>query len=115
MKPKIILIKTFLLLILLSVISTAAFAVDSEGKKIAFERKKGNCLACHAIDDGEMPGNIGPPLVAMKARFPDRAVLKAQIWDSTVKNKSSMMPPNGKHQILSDQEIEKIIDYLYTL
>mgnify|MGYP003634179276 CR=1 FL=1 len=115
MKSKIILIKTFLLLILLSVISTAAFAANSEGKEIAFERTKGNCLACHAIDDGALPGNIGPPLIGMKARFPDRAVLKAQIWDATVKNKTSMMPPIGKHQILSDQEVEKVIDYLYTL
>ena len=26
----------------------------AEGKKLAFDRKKGNCLACHMIDDGEL-------------------------------------------------------------
>ena len=41
----------------------------AEGK-VTFDRKKGNCLACHMIEDGELAGNNGPPLVAMKARFP---------------------------------------------
>ena len=102
-------------LLILFLLTTTVFATEMDGKKIAFDRKKGNCLACHAIDDGEMPGNIGPPLIAMKARFPDRTVLKAQIWDATLKNKISSMPPFGKHHILSDTEIEKVIDYLYTL
>ena len=53
--------------------------VLAEGKKIAFDRKKGNCLACHHIEGGDLAGNIGPALVAMKARFPDKAVLRAQI------------------------------------
>jgi len=86
-----------------------------EGNTIAFDRKKGNCLACHAMEGGDMAGNIGPPIIAMKTRFPDRAVLKAQIWDATAKNSISIMPPFGKHQILSDIEIEKLMDYLYTL
>jgi len=90
-------------------------ATEMTGKEIAFDRSKGNCLACHAIEDGDMPGNIGPPLIVMKARFPDRAALKAQIWDATVKNPISIMPPFGKHEILNDTEIEKILDYLYTL
>lgn len=108
-------IKPLYILIVLTLLSNIALADVLEGKKIAFDRKKGNCLACHAMDDGDMAGNIGPPLVVMKARFPDRAVLKKQIWDATVKNKISIMPPFGKHHILSDNEIEKLIDYLYTL
>jgi len=85
------------------------------GKKLAFNRKKGNCLACHMIDDGVSPGDIGPPLVAMKARFPDRAKLRAQIWDAQVTNPGTRMPPFGKHKILSEKEIDAIVDYLYTL
>jgi sulfur-oxidizing protein SoxX len=104
-----------LALLVLTLLTTTAFSAELNGKQIAFDRKKGNCLACHAIDDGEMAGNIGPPLIVIKARFPDRAELKAQIWDATVKNKISIMPPFGKHHILSDTEIEKLIDYLYTL
>ena len=87
----------------------------ADGKKLAFDRKKGNCLACHMIEYGELAGNIGPPLVAMKARFPKRDDLFDQIWDPTAKNPSSFMPPFGKHGVITKEEIEKIIDYLYTL
>ena len=61
-----------------------------KGKEVAFDRKKGNCLACHAMDDGSLPGNIGPPLVAMKARYPNKADLRAQIWDATVANPNTI-------------------------
>ena len=86
-----------------------------KGKEVAFDRKKGNCLACHAMDDGSLPGNIGPPLVAMKMRFPDRDVLRAQIWDSTTKNPNTIMPPFGRHKMLSEEEIDWITDYVHSL
>ena len=92
----------------------SASATD-QGKEIAFDRKKGNCLACHQIAGGSLPGNIGPPLVAMKARFPDKAKLRAQIWDSTKNNPNSMMPPFGRHQVLSESEIDKVVEFIYTL
>ena len=86
-----------------------------EGKKLAFDRKKGNCLACHMIDDGELAGNNGPPLIAMKARFPNKQDLFDQIWDPTENDPNSFMPPFGKHGAISKTEINKIIEYLYTL
>lgn len=86
-----------------------------EGKKLAFSRKKGNCLACHSMDDGTLAGNGGPPLVAMKARFPDVSTLKAQIWDASERNPNSIMPPFGRHGILSKGEIDKIAAYVHTL
>lgn len=92
----------------------AASVVD-QGKEIAFDRKKGNCLSCHQIAGGELPGDIGPPLVAMQARFPDKAKLRAQIWDSTKANPNSMMPPFGRHKILSEDEIDKVVEFIYTL
>jgi len=61
----------------------AETSVVDQGKAVSFDRKKGNCLACHQIAGGKLAGNIGPPLVAMKARFPDKAKLRAQIWDAT--------------------------------
>jgi sulfur-oxidizing protein SoxX len=85
------------------------------GKEVAFDRRKGNCLACHMIEGGESPGNIGPPLVAMKARFPDRERLRAQIWDPQVVNPNTRMPPFGKHKILSEADIDNIVDFLLTL
>jgi sulfur-oxidizing protein SoxX len=79
------------------------------------ERGKGNCLACHAIADGVLPGTIGPPLIAMKARFPEAETLHMQIWDATTRNPDSRMPPFGQHGILSREEIDLIVEYLYTL
>jgi sulfur-oxidizing protein SoxX len=103
----------------LSLSPQLAIAADADvikqGKQLAFDRKKGNCLACHMIDGGDLPGNIGPPLVAMKARFPDKSKLRAQIWDSTRNNPNSMMPPFGRHEILSEGEIDKVVEFIYSL
>jgi sulfur-oxidizing protein SoxX len=100
--------------LLLAGLSVAADTTD-EGKRLAMERSKGNCLACHAIEDGELPGNVGPPLQGMKQRFPDREALHQQVCDATVRNPYSRMPPFCRHGILTNQEVELIIDYLYTL
>jgi sulfur-oxidizing protein SoxX len=96
-------------------VASADQASIAEGKKIAFDRKKGNCLACHMIADGALPGNIGPPLIAMKARFPSKANLRAQIWNASIKNPNTIMPPFGKHKILNDGEIDKITDFIHSL
>jgi sulfur-oxidizing protein SoxX len=85
------------------------------GKSLAMARDKGNCLACHAIADGELPGDIGPPLLYMQQRFPDKKDLRAQIWDPTVRNPDTVMPPFGKHRILTGEEIDLIVDYIQTL
>jgi sulfur-oxidizing protein SoxX len=90
-------------------------SVIDKGKAVAFDRKKGNCLACHAMGDGTLPGNIGPPLIAMKARFPDKAKLRAQIWDATEANPNSIMIPFGRTRVLSEEEIDQVVEYVYTL
>ena len=95
--------------------SVADETVIERGKKAAFDRKAGNCLSCHLIEDGEAPGNIGPPLVAMKARFPDKEKLRDLVWDITASRPEAMMPPFGKHKIISEQDIDDIVEYLYTL
>jgi sulfur-oxidizing protein SoxX len=108
--------KTALALALLSLSANCALADTlAQGKELAFDRKKGNCLACHVIADGQAPGDIGPPLVAMKQRFPDRAKLRAQIYDATVANPDTRMPPFGRHHILSDAEIDQIADFIHSL
>jgi L-cysteine S-thiosulfotransferase len=86
-----------------------------KGKQLAFDRKKGNCLACHSIEGGNSPGNIAPALIAMQSRFSDKASLRAQIWDATVKNPESAMPPFGKNRALSDKELDLIVDFIWTL
>jgi sulfur-oxidizing protein SoxX len=105
-------------LIMTSLQATAAEEASSvieKGKAVAFDRKLGNCLACHAIDDGTLPGNIGPPLIAMKLRYPDKAKLRAQIWDATVANPNSIMIPFGRHRVLTEEQIDQVVEYIYTL
>ena len=96
--------------------ASAADAADIEkGKELAFDRTKGNCLACHQIEGGTLAGNIGPPLVAMKARFPDYEKMKAQITDARVNNPNTIMIPFGPHGVLSAKEIEQVSQFIYTL
>jgi len=88
------------------------------GKDLAFNKSKGNCLACHGmptVPDAESTGLYGPPLIAMSARYPDKAKLRSQIWDATVANPNTSMPPFGRHKILTEQEIDKITDFIYGL
>ena len=93
----------------------AVASVVEQGKAIAFDRTKGNCLACHAIAGGDLPGDIGPPLIGMKARFPDKSKLRAQIYDATVNNPLTIMPPFGRLKILSNEEIDKVVEFIYSL
>ena len=86
-----------------------------QGKALAFSRFKGNCLACHYVEGGELTGNYGPPLIAMKIRFPDRDVLRAQIWDAAIKNTDTRMPPFGRNRILTEEEIDLVTDYIQSL
>jgi len=96
-----------------------AAAVDADpatGRSLAHDIYKGNCLACHQIPgdpNAVTSANIGPPLAAMRQRFPDRALLRNQIWDPTLRNPQTVMPPFGKHGILTEQEIDLVVEYLY--
>ncbi len=100
-----------------SPIATAAGHSEAmaEGKRLAFDRKLGNCLACHYITGKDQEGNIGPPLLAMSSRFPDKSKLRAQIYDATVNNPNTVMPPFGKHHALTEKQIDLITDYIYSL
>jgi len=92
----------------------AAQSSIDQGRKLAFDRGKGNCLTCHDIKGGDAPGNVGPPLSNMKARFADRKQLAAIIYDETKRNPQTVMPPFGRNLILTDQEMNDVVDFLYT-
>ncbi|NIO42111.1 MAG: sulfur oxidation c-type cytochrome SoxX [Burkholderiales bacterium] len=97
--------------------STISARID-EGRRLAHDFAKGNCLACHAAPTDPQAitkANIAPPLIGMRARFTQRDALRRQIWDAAKRNPNTIMPPFGRHMILTDEEIELIIDYLYTL
>jgi sulfur-oxidizing protein SoxX len=90
-----------------------AESTQEAGKKVAFTRSKGNCLACHMIQGGESPGNIAPPLIAMQSRYPSKQAIRDQIWDATAANPDTFMPPFGKHGILTDKEIDQVVEFIW--
>jgi L-cysteine S-thiosulfotransferase len=85
------------------------------GRAIAMDRAKGNCIACHVLPGGVSSGAIGPALVAMRSRFPTKEALAEQIWDPTIRNPDTVMPPFGKHGILSEKEFNEVVDYIWSL
>jgi sulfur-oxidizing protein SoxX len=87
----------------------------SEGQRLAFDRGKGNCLTCHEIKGGDLPGTIGPVLRDIKSKYPDRNELVAILTDETKRNPQTVMPPFGRNRILTEQEINAIVDFLQTL
>ena len=95
--------------------SANAQSAAAEGQKLAFDRGKGNCLTCHEIRGGDFPGTIGPPLKDIKSKYPDRNELVAILSDETKRNPLTVMPPFGRNHILTDQEINAIVDFLQTL
>jgi L-cysteine S-thiosulfotransferase len=71
------------------------------------------CQQCHEIKGIADFGNVGPSLVDLKARYADRKEVVAIVTDETKRNELTVMPPFGRNHILSQQEIETIVDYLY--
>ena len=104
--------------------------ISENGKKVVLDRKKGNCLACHMlpIEDAEFPGQIGPPLLAVGARY-SPAQLRLRIANLQLVNPATIMPPyyidpaqlnNVKKKfrgktILTAQEVEDVVAYLSSL
>jgi len=104
----------FIIVLYSSFIITPVFAGTSvtQGDKLAKEF----CIACHLFTGTEQAGSLGPPLKAMRARFPDRNSIYKIIYDPAVALKPhTMMPPFGRNKLLTKEEINKIIDFLYSL
>ena len=109
---------TFLVCLILSLVACTFPSKQlrlASGKQISFQRDKGNCLACHIIEDGEDPGNIGPALDNIQAKFATKSQLKALIWDATQFNSKTSMPPYGKNKILNPEELDQVVDYIWSL
>jgi sulfur-oxidizing protein SoxX len=93
-------------------------SLSDKGKPLAYDNSQGNCLACHMMPtraDAEAAGNSGPPLIAMRARFPNKADLRAKIWDATATRPDTLMPPFGKHKALTEAEIDAVVEFVYGL
>ena len=99
------------------------------GKKLATNRKKGNCLACHSmpIPEQAFHGNIGPDLKGISSRYSE-GELRLRIVNPKVLNSETIMPAFYKADgfnrvmekfagktIITAQEVEDIVAYLMTL
>jgi sulfur-oxidizing protein SoxX len=109
--------RALLALALLVPLAARAQSADdvAAGRALAFDRAKGNCLACHTMAGGDVPSTVGPELVGMKARFPNRAELVTILANEAARNPQTAMPPFGRNRILTPDEIERIVDFISTL
>jgi L-cysteine S-thiosulfotransferase len=103
------------LLIVAAASPARAQSAVAEGQALAFDRSKGNCLTCHVIKGGDLPGTIGPELKDIRSKYPDRNELIAILTDETKRNPLTVMPPFGRNRILTEQEINAVVDFLQTL
>lgn len=101
----------------------------ANGRKLAINRKKGNCLACHVMPIPEQPfhGNVGPELNGVTSRLTEGQV-RLRIVDSKFFNKETIMPAFYKNTgftrvlkkfkgkaMLSAAQIEDLVAYTMTL
>ena len=94
--------------------AVAASAIE-EGRKIAFDRRKGNCMACHIMAGATLAGTVGPPPHRNEGAFPRQDEAARPDPDSTQINPQSLMPPFGRHEILTEDEIDKVVEYVHSL
>ena len=86
----------------------------TQGGCVVIDRAKGNCMACHQIP-GTTSGDISTKFENMAQRWPDKTMLRAQIWDASKANPNTVMPPFGRHQILTPDEIDKVVEFVLSL
>jgi sulfur-oxidizing protein SoxX len=100
-------------LLLAAVIAGFAFNAAQAASPDVVKMINQNCQQCHEIKGIGDFGNVGPSLVGLKERFPDRKDVTAIIYDETKRNPLTAMPPFGRNLILDKQQIDTIVDYLY--
>ncbi len=107
---------------------TAKPGDPAEGKKVAIDRRLGNCLSCHSMPlDEPDQGNIAPPLKGMGSIF-SAAQLRLRVVNPKVFNPATIMPAYyrtaGLHDvgknfqgkpILAAQQVEDLVAYLVSL
>ena len=80
--------------------------------------EKGHCIACHQVPEGAGPptrADLGPRLEGARMRALGKAKLREIIADPMRANPDTVMPPYGRHHILSDAEIDRLVNYLNAL
>ena len=120
-----------LILMAMLVVAEGAFANDYEkGRELAFDRNRGNCLACHKNSDANTEsfhGEVGPELDGVADRWTE-AELRGIVTNAKMMFDGTIMPAFYKDSgytrplkkfdgktILSAQQVEDIVAYLKTL
>jgi sulfur-oxidizing protein SoxX len=115
----------------LKVSLTGAPGDATTGRETFADRKKGNCLACHANEDLKdqlFHGEVGPELNGVADRWSEEQLRAIVVNSKAVFGDQSIMPGfytmnvgvnvAEKHQgqtILSAQDVEDVVAYLMTL
>jgi len=99
------------------------------GRKVAINRKQGNCLACHKmpIPEQQFHGEVGPDLASVGNSYSE-GELRLRVVNPKIVNPDTFMPafyrPYGLHRvaknfqgktILTAQQVEDVVAYLQTL
>ncbi len=101
----------------------------ANGRKLAINRKLGNCLACHVLPIPEQPfhGDVGPDLSEAGGTLSEGAI-RLRIVNSKVLNPDTIMPAFYRNDgfervmkkfqgktMLNAQQVEDIVAYVMTL
>jgi len=82
------------------------------------QRDKGFCIACHQLPAGAGPqtrSDLGPVLEGARMRALGKAGIRQAIADPTRANPDTVMPPYGRHHILTSAEIDRLVEFLNAL
>ncbi len=99
------------------------------GRATVLDRRKGNCLICHAfpIADEPFQGDIGPPMAGVASRLSEGQI-RLRLIDQSRINTETIMPPyyrvDGLNNVAAEyagrpaldaQDIEDVVAYLMSL
>ncbi len=100
------------------------------GREVFINRKLGNCLGCHVVEDlaaEPFHGEVGPPLDGVADRY-EEGELRLRVVNAKVANPDTIMPgfyvTEGLHRvapdfegktIISAEQVEDLVAYLMTL
>ncbi len=98
-------------------VNAASTASDvAAGKKIAFALKEGNCVACHSLPGAAMAGNVGPRLGPwVHGVFHSESELAKYLYDPQAKFAHTVMPEFGKNKMLTEEQLEQVSAYVWSL
>jgi len=99
-------------------LAASAWGQGLEVPGVFVQAEKGQCAACHQLPPGvgtATRNDVGPRLEGARMRSLGREALRDVLVDPTRRNPESVMPPYGRHRLLDEREIERLIEFLHAL